>query len=205
MRNALMFMLLSALTLNFLTGTSVPTTINGSAALYKGTYTALNINGSLTFEDLDVTETLEVNGSIKGKNLTCAILQGNGSVKIEGLKADRIEIKGAFHGDNIHVKESAQLGGEVTINHSLLQQVDVLTTHATFENTQVKGNIRMQKSTQGWVIFGFRLTTSAPQVLELKGDSQVSGDIVFDEAGEVHVFDHAKIQGNVINATVVHK
>lgn len=205
MRNILLFMLLTVLTLNFLTGTPSPTTINGSAVLHKGTYAALNINGSLTFEDLEVAETLEVKGSMKGKNLTCAILQGNGSVKIEGLRADRIEINGAFQGDNIHVKDRAQLSGKVTINHSVLQQVEVATTHATFENTQVKGNIHMQKSTQGWVIFGCKLTTPAPQVLELKGDTHISGDVVFDEAGEVHVFDHAKIQGSVINARVVHK
>jgi hypothetical protein len=39
----------------------------------------------------------------------------------------------------------------------------------------------------------------------LKGNSIVSGDIIFEKEGEVHLFDRAKVDGKVINAKVIEK
>ncbi len=75
-------------------------TINGSSDL-NGKYASLEINGSLTFKDLEVSESLVINGSIHGKNLTCKTMETNGSCDVENLQAQSIESNGSFVGKGI--------------------------------------------------------------------------------------------------------
>ena len=46
---------------------------------------------------------------------------------------------------------------------------------------------------------------SSVQVLELKGRSLIIGDIIFEENGEIHLFDLAEVKGKIVNAKVIQK
>ncbi len=179
--------------------------INGSSNLSKGEYDSLEVNGSLTFTDLFIKDSIVINGSIQGKNLKCNTMESNGSVKINGLKAKSVESNGSFSGENIEVTGEFEVHGGVDIKNGKLHNIKIASIRSTILDTQVNGNIRIEKVTEGWNFFGFKSSESSPQILELKGKSIVSGDVFFEKDGEVHIFDGSKVEGKVTNAKVIPK
>ena len=180
-------------------------TINGSSHLNKGEYDSLEVNGSLTFTDLDIKDSIVINGSIQGKNLKCKTMESNGSVDINGLKAQSVESNGSFSGENIDIMGELEVNGRLEIKNGKLHNIKIASTSSTIMDTKVNGNIRIEKATGGWKFFGFKSNESSPQILELKGNSIVIGDVIFEKEGEVHLFDIAKVEGKVINAKVIQK
>lgn len=185
----------------FFFGLNVPaytkssTTINGCAFLNKEKYESLRINGALTFNDLFIKNFIIINGSIQGKNLKCKTIESNGSVVINGLEAKNIEINGSFSAENIHVTGNSELNGETEIKNGKLHNIKITSTKFTIIDSQISGNICVKKVNR----------KSSVQIFELKGNSIVKGDVVFEEEGELHLFDQAKVEGRIINAKVIQK
>ncbi|WHA06759.1 hypothetical protein N3Z16_01030 [Candidatus Megaera polyxenophila] len=179
--------------------------INGSSHLTKGEYDSLKVNGHLTFNGLVIKDLLIVNGSIHGKNLECKTVKSNGSFDVDGLQARNVESNGSFTGKNIEIIGEAVFNGGVKITNGKLNDIKIATMRTTFTNTVVNGNILFKKVNNGKGFLDFVSNQSSVQVLELKGRSLIIGDLIFEEDGEIHLFDLAEVKGKIVNAKVIQK
>jgi hypothetical protein len=182
-----------------------PEVMNGNVNLISKEYDSLSINGGLTFENLSIKNLLIINGRIQGKNLQCTIINSNGSLNVTGLQAQNIESHGTFLAKDIDVTGESILRGTIEITNAKLNQIKMSTTQTTFTNAEVRGNVILENIDKASDHLGGSFPQPQPQVLKLKGKSLILGDIIFENKGEVHVFDQARIEGKVINATVVRK
>lgn len=148
---------------------------------------------------LTITEDLEVNGSISGKYLKCGRLQSNGNLSLEGFQAVEVHHNGSFRAEHVVITGSAFFHGNVHITGGKLRDVALSSPHAVFKDTGVLGNIRVKKHHS---ILGFSWKKETPSVLELRGNTRVEGDIIFEGRGEVRLFDGAKVLGKVLGATL---
>jgi hypothetical protein len=173
-------------------------TINGSPTLGPATYDNLKVNGSLTFNKLKVTNWLKVNGSSLGEKLKCTNLKVNGS----------------FNGKNVTATGVCLFIGEAFIRDSDLKDLCVIRGNATIVDTVVHGDILLKDVNDGWSFrssgtswsfFGSRNKNPSKQILVLKGNTVIKGDIAFGGQGEVHLYDDASIKGEVVNARVIRK
>ena len=178
--------------------------ISGSSVLKDRNFDSLQVNGALEFNNLIVDDLLEVNGSISGKNLKCRDLKSNGSLHIEVLRAHNIEGNGSFEGKNIEVTEQAKINGYAKITDGKLNIVEIASFNSVFVNTKVIGNIVIKKTDNGFNLSNLKSKDPKVQILELKDDSVISGNITFEaEGGEVHLFDSSKVYGKVLNGKVI--
>lgn len=180
-------------------------TIDGSSHLTKGEYDSLKVNGHLTFNRLIIKDLLIVNGSIHGKNLQCKTVKSNGSFDVNGLQAENVESNGSFTGKNIEVTGEATFNGGVKITNGKLNDIKIATMRTTFTDIVVNGNILFKKANKGKGFLDFVSNQSSVQVLELKGRSLIIGDLIFEEEGEIHLFDLAEVKGKIVNAKVIQK
>ena len=179
--------------------------INGNTHLNKEEYDSLKVNGNLTFKDLEIKNALSINGNIHGKNLKCKTIESKGSFDVDGLQAQSVESNGFFTGKNVDITGESKFNGALEIKNGKLHDIQIVSTRSTFVDTQINGNIHVKKVNKGRNFFGLKSNESSAQVLELKGNSLATGDIFFEEEGEVHLFDGAKVRGKVVNAKVIQK
>jgi hypothetical protein len=181
-------------------------TIDGSSHLTRGEYDSLKVNGHLTFNGLIIKDLLIVNGSIHGENLECKTVKSNGSFDVEGFQAENLESNGSFTGKNIEIIGEAVFNGGIKITNGKLNDIKIATMRTTFTDIVVNGNIFFKKANKEKGFFGFTSNNqSSVQVLELKGRSLIIGDIIFEENGEIHLFDLAEVKGKIVNAKVIQK
>lgn len=188
--------------------------MNGSVELHDEKFSSLQVNGSLGFQNLNIKDSLEVNGSLKGKNLQCKNLTVNGSSRVTDLKATNLENNGSFSGQNLQIQNdmtvhgsieakninifgNAKVYGGVMLTDGDIKYIQITAQNATFIHSNI-GSIFFKKSKSG-------LEHDQPQVLELKSGSVVSGDVVFESEGIIHLFENSIIQGKVVGAKVVKK
>ena len=176
-------------------------TLNGNSYITQGEYDGLKVNGHLIFNDLAVQSWLIINGSIQGKSLKCKTLKSNGTSDITGLYTENLESNGAFSGDTIEVTGRAKFKGTVEIKCGKLRDINITSRKCTLVDTEVKGSVSIKKAREGCRF----LKDPSPQVIELSGKSVIDGDIVFEDPGEVHLCDGAKIKGKIINGKAVQK
>lgn len=176
--------------------------INGSSNLKQQVYDSLEVNGALKFKDLTIKESLIINGKIQGKNLKCRNITSNGSFDVDGFQAQNVKTNGSFKGMNIEITGKSEFNGALEITNGKLHNIQVVNTLSTLVDTNVSGNISIKKIDKG---FGVRPSTSSVQVLELKGSSLVTGDVIFEEEGTVYLFDKSKVQGKIVNAKIIEK
>lgn len=177
--------------------------INGSSYLKKAQYDSLQVNGNLKFTELSIKDAMVVNGNIQGRNLVCGTIKSNGSVDVDGLKAQSIESNGSFLGQNIAIAGAVKFNGGVDIKNGKLHDVQIESKKSTLIDTQVNGNIHINKTNKSWDFLN--AGQSSAQIIELKGHTMVTGDVIFEGNGEVHLFAGAKIEGKVVNGRVVQK
>lgn len=176
--------------------------INGSSNLKQQVYDSLEVNGALKFKDLTIKESLIINGKIQGKNLKCRNITSNGSFDVDGFQAQNVKTNGSFKGMNIEITGKSEFNGALEITNGKLHNIQVVNTLSTLVDTNVSGNISIKTIDKG---FGVRPSTSSVQVLELKGSSLVTGDVIFEEEGTVYLFDKSKVQGKIVNAKIIEK
>ncbi len=179
--------------------------INGSFYLTKGEYDFLKVNGHLTFNGLVIKDLLILNGSIHGENLECKTVKSNGSFDVDGLQARNVESNGSFIGKNIEIIGEAVFNGGIKITNGKLNDIKIATMRTTLINTVVNGNILFKKVNKVKVFLDFVSNQSSVQVLELKGRSLIIGNLIFEEDGEIHLFDLAEVKGKIVNAKVIQK
>lgn len=177
-------------------GTNGNETFYGSANLKQKEYKSLLVQGSLKFADIVVEDVISINGSIKGKGLKSNNLQVNGSVDIEMAKLQTVDISGSFLGKDVEISGESLIRGGINIINGQLSKMVIYSENSVIEDTNVNDNIYIKKE---------KNNKNRPQIIELKGNSTIKGDIVFDDEGEVHIFGEAKVEGEIINARVIQK
>lgn len=170
-------------------------TINGSSNLIKAEYDSLEVNGVLAFQDLSIKNSIIVNGSLAGKNLKCRSMESNGSVDIDGLQTQTVEINGSFSAKNVAISGTAIFNGAVKIANGTIQEVEISSKAANMTNVVVNGNINIRSGNNN----------TLPQILRLQGKTVVKGDVIFEEDGKIYLSDSAKIEGQVVNASIIQK
>lgn len=202
MNKILSLMLMILLGLNVSAYAKNASIINGSSNLKQQVYDSLQINGALKFKDLTIKESLIINGKIQGKNLKCRNITSNGSFDVDGFQAQNVKTNGSFKGMNIEITGKSEFNGALEITNGKLHNIQIVNTLSTLIDTNVSGNINIKKIDKG---FRVRPSTSSVQVLELKGSSLVTGDVIFEEEGAVYLFDKSKVQGKIVNAKIIEK
>ena len=150
----------------------------------------------------------------------CQNIQVNGSSDIRGLQAENILINGKFLGKNIKISGIAEFYGRLEIENGELNQIQMSCKEPTFINTKISGNINIISffsfSSYSYThLFGFKGTiinirhdntrhdNTSPNIIKLKGNSIVFGDIIFQNPGEVHLYDKSEIRGKVTNGKII--
>ena len=182
---------------------STITTINNNTSLNKEEYNSLTINGRLRFTDLSIANTIIINGSIEGQNLKCNTLQVNGQTSIDQLEAKEIKNNGSFNGKNITITGNTEINGSIAITNGKLNTIHAAAIKAVFISSEITGDVIVKKAQRYWRFLG--ATEPPPQILELKEKSIILGDIIFQDHGEVHLFDASQVKGKVFNGKVVQK
>ena len=140
------------------------------------------------------------------KNLEARASIMNGSFDVEGFQTENLESNGSFTGKNIEIIGEAVFNGGIKITNGKLNDIKIATMRTTFTDIVVNGNIFFKKANKEKGFFGFTSNNqSSVQVLELKGRSLIIGDIIFEENGEIHLFDLAEVKGKIVNAKVIQK
>jgi len=179
--------------------------ISGRIVINHGHHDSLQVNGSLECQNLVVKETLKINGGLKGRNLKCKTLVSHGGSDIIDLKAEDFRSHGSLKAKNIQITGCLNLTGKAEVWDGKLNKVELAAERTVFTNTPIAGDIRVKKLHTSGSFFGFFWGKSLPQTLELKNKTIVQGDIVFEEEGEVHLFDGCEVRGQIVNAKVVRK
>lgn len=179
--------------------------INGTSRLEKVEYDSLESNGNLNVDHLSVKNSLVVNGSVKGKKLKCKTLNLNGSFNIVDFQANNVESNGFFVGENVDIAGDARFNGDLKITNGRLGNLIISSSFITLINAEVKGYVHIKKVSKGSSFFDFGLKQSLPQTLELKENTIIFGDVVFEEYGYIHLFDKSEVRGKIINGKLVRK
>ena len=171
---------------------------------------SINIGGTLSGTGLNC-QNIHVRGNFSGTGLNCQNIELNGSSNIHGLQAENIVINGEFLGKNIKISGMAKFKGKLEIENGELNQIQMICEEPTFINTKISGNINITFSSYSYThLFGFKRTiinirhdNTSPNIIKLKGNSIVFGDIIFQNPGEVHLYDESEIRGKVTNGKIV--
>ena len=122
-------------------------------------------------------------------------IEFKGPASVKYLQAAELQAHGFFRGKNTFVTGTSVFNGGVHLDNAGLHEVEIASRSATLIDVRVKKDIRMKKPAE----------QSSIQILELHGNSIISGNVIFEEPGTVHLFGDAKIEGQVVNAEVIRK
>ena len=149
-------------------------------------------------------DSINIGGTLSGTGLNCQNIQLNGSSNIHGLQAENIVMNGEFLGKNIKISGIAEFYGTLEIENGELNQIQMSCKEPTFINTKISGNINITFSSYSKrTIINIIHNNTSPNIIKLKGNSIVFGDIIFENAGEVHLYDESEIRGKVTNGKIV--
>jgi len=151
----------------------------GSVTCGKGTVENLNGNGMVSVSGTNITGTTAVNGMLNAEDAHLNVMDINGSaILFKCMVSSDVKIKGAL-------KASSS---------SFNSNIDMYSDYTRIVNTKVHGNINIHRN------YGSR------QKLLLEDNSQVQGDIVFEQGNGIVVLDQSsKILGNVIGGKIINK
>ncbi len=103
------------------------------------------------------------------------------------------------------IQGESVFNGNVDIKNGKLHDVQIASRNAILRDSAVNGNICVKKVSKEKSFFGFKYDVLSNQILELKGNTTISGDVIFEKEGEVHLFEGAKIAGKLVNARLIQK
>ncbi len=173
-------------------------TINGTAHLKGEKYDSLTVNGNLTFDDLTIKEGLVVNGNLEGKGLKCAAMKSNGLARLDRIEVGSVKSNGFFRAKNVEIKDSGEFNGGCEIKNGKLPSIQIRGREATLIKCEVNGDLHIKKIEYS--------CCSCHQRLELRENSVVTGDLLFDlEGGEVYLFGGSKVMGKIVNGKLIER
>lgn len=176
--------------------------VNGHVNLKNSQYESLEVNGSLTFENLEVRDELEVNGSKEGKNLKCSKIESTGAFEVDGLIVQNIENYGSFIGKNVEISGSGVFNGKVEIQNGKLNEIEISSSKAIFKDSIInKILVKKIEIDSNWS-FLWNKNKKDKNIIELHGNSSV-GDIYCEEVGEIHIFDKSQVIGKTVNCEII--
>jgi len=182
--------------------------IEGSADLKNMTMRSLKINGDVHFANLKVTDKCTINGSGKGDDVFCHDIILHGSFTTQNLRTfsmvvhgnlsgndiaitNNLIIDGALDCQTINVSGYTQIYGEMNVSGSTFNDIILTTQKSTITNSNA-GNITI-KAEQNH---------RAAQQLILKGDTIITGNIVFESGnGELHLDKEVTVKGQIYGCT----
>lgn len=198
--------------------------IAGAARLRNKRYLgSLFVDGSLEGSDLKATK-IKVNASANIKDVKCKTLKINGSSKVKRGTVDTLHAVGSstlknITANNIMIIASATIADSKTNNltthgslsatnleveNKLVVHAGVLIQDSNCNHIKADGTlILINTKVKGSIVIGESVSNSK-RIVKLKGNTIVH-DIIFDDAGEVHIFDNAKIMGKISNGKIIKK
>ncbi len=151
----------------------------GSVTCGKGTIENLNGNGMVSINGTKITGTTAVNGMLNADDAHLNAMDINGSaILFKCTVNSEVKIKGALKASSSRFKSS----------------IEIYSDYTRLVNTNVHKNINIHRN------YGSR------QKLLLEDNSEVNGDIVFENGNGTVVLDQSsKILGNVIGGKIISK
>ncbi|MCC5792136.1 MAG: hypothetical protein JJT82_05945 [Legionellaceae bacterium] len=151
----------------------------GSVTCGKGTVGSLSGNGMVTVNGTTVEGATDVNGMLNADDAHFASLNVNGSViLIQCIVNQGAEIKGSLKATSSKFEKS----------------LDIFSSSIRLINSKINENLQVHH------------TDNKSQEVFLENNSEVSGDIVFDDGhGKVYIRGSSKIGGNVIGGEIITK
>jgi cytoskeletal protein CcmA (bactofilin family) len=169
------------------------TSISGSTNIINQSVDSLQVNGSLTFENLTVENSLKVNGAAAGSTLTCKDLTVSGSFEASNITVhDNIYVSGSFTAIDLANMGKTTVKGAFKAENSRFSEIEY---HG--------GKIELQHSTAASLLVT-ATTWPTSQQLVLKDKSIIEGDVIFDsKVGKVYLGRGCEIKGRIKGAEVV--
>ncbi|MBP7189828.1 MAG: hypothetical protein KA998_01075 [Rickettsiaceae bacterium] len=182
--------------------------LDGFADLKNMKFHSLTVNGHLRFFDVKIDRRLEVNGSADGRKIKCRNFVIHGSITADGLRASEgiihgtatfsnveiaknIDVYGAFVAKSVNIAGKSIVYGNLSAENSKFQDIHLEAERATFLGTTAR-NIVVKASKK-----------HKKQTITLKGNSEITGTIVFESGnGEVIVDETAKILGQTKGCSI---
>ncbi|MBA2651037.1 MAG: hypothetical protein H0U73_02010 [Tatlockia sp.] len=151
----------------------------GSVTCGKGTVSSLSGNGMVTVNGTTVEGATHVNGMLNAEDSNFSSLNVNGSTTLFQCTVNQdIEIKGDLKASSTKFEKS----------------LDIFSSSIRFINSKVSENLHIHH------------TKNKSQEVYLDNNSEVSGDIIFDDGqGNVFVRGGSKIGGKVIGGELINK
>lgn len=151
----------------------------GNIICTDGVIQNLSGNGSVNLNGTVIKGPTSVNGMLKAKNAEFLTLNINGSVDVDKCLINKLAIiKGILH----------------SVDSRFLNSIDIYSSEIKFVNSSINGNLHVYH------------TDNKYQRVYLSGDSEVIGDIIFDDGhGEIIILDSAKVGGKIIGGNLINK
>ncbi|WP_133131361.1 hypothetical protein [Legionella yabuuchiae] len=149
----------------------------GSVTCGKGTVGSLSGNGMVTVNGTTVEGATLVNGMLNADDANFASLNVNGSaVLIQCV-----------------VNQNAEIKGSLKASLSIFEKsLDIFSSSIRLINSKINENLQIHH------------TDNKTQEVILENNSEVSGDIVFDDGhGKVYIRGDSKVGGNVIGGEII--
>lgn len=161
--------------------------IDGAASLKNMHFEALKINGSVKFENLTISKTLQIKGAVKGKELKCESLHVMGACKVESVSASTCYIMGAFNGNHVQINGNSEIYGDFFAENSKFQDVEIQSEQAVLKNVETRN-----------ILIKINNNKNEPQKLILEGNTLIMGDIKFESGnGEIYKDKKVQIKGKI--------
>ena len=191
-------------------------TFNGVANLKHQEFKKLTIHGSAHFTDVDAQdlhvsgaicaqdctfEKVEISGAVDFKN--SSVLQNlvvHGGCNVTDSKLCDVVVRGGLCAEDSKITGKTVVAGGASFNHCAVNDFVTNGTNSEFKESDVAGNILIEKSDSGSFFSLFR--SAKKQEIKLVG-TVVHGDVTFEKEGGIVILkDSSKILGKIVNGTV---
>lgn len=171
-------------------------TINGPSTLTEIKADTLDAHGPLTFDKVNITESTDVSGPMRGQEGSFGKLNVTGPLEAQKITCDTLTVIGPAALKYFTVRGNTDIMGSFASEHGNLQDLTFVSS-GTLTNTNVK-NITVKPN---------KAEPTEKEILELKGTTIVTGDIIFTSGkGEVNIQGKdvtfsGKIKGGVLKTS----
>lgn len=164
--------------------------IVGPATLKQVKATSLAITGPLKFTKIEVEKNAVITGPVSGKDGKFSSLSITGPLTGEDILCEELHVTGFVNITHLKVSKASTIIGSLTATKSSFQDLTITADDVVLDSSTVQ-TITMRKN------------TDKQQVLTLKGDTIVHGDITFESGkGKIIESKNVKIKGKVKGAVV---
>ncbi len=159
--------------------------VNGFATLELVQAESVTVHGPLKFSRLRVENAVDVTGPVNGYKGEFGSLKVLGPVDVNYVRTGSLQVSGPVTATHIEVSKQAEVFGPLTVTDGRFENIIVTADTITLENVTAKD-------------ITIKPTKEPEQVLILKGDTNISGNILFESGrGVIQHDDKVIIHGTV--------